>query len=210
MDPAAEDPAEKGGAGRAEVVAADVEGGEVGRARPVGQHERRRIVEARVLQVERHRLRVHHWSPAEKQATVKELQTAETDLKQALAYAEAKWGAGTPRGMPESQARSNQQLAEALTVIDNDRHLILHAQWEEKADGEWAARTRKQEEADKRKVKESYDARLKSVDKEITQKLEQQKKELAQKKQQAAAQIRAEFKAAIKTIDDQIKQLRGK
>ncbi len=154
------------------------------------------------------RLTVHRWNVAEKEATVLELAAAEVDLQQALAFAVRMWGPGTPAGMPESQIKSNQQLATGLTTIDNVRHLIRYAQWEEKVDAAWKDRVKKHEAEERQKVRAAYDARLKGVDKEVSQHLESRKKELGQKKQQATAQTKAQYHAVIVQIDSQINRLR--
>jgi hypothetical protein len=158
-----------------------------------------------------HRLKVHRWSAAERGATVRDLAAAEADLQQALAYSRSHYGAGTPAGMPESQAKSDQQLAAVLPVIDNMRHLILHAQWEEHQDVLWADRLKKQEKAEKDKVRAAYSAKLKALDHPATAKGgNAHKDQLAHQREQAMAKTKARYAAQIKMIDDQIKQLKKK
>ena len=158
-----------------------------------------------------YRLKVHRWSAGECEATVRELAVAETDLQQALVYSRSHYGAGTPAAMPKSQAKSDQQLAAALPAIDNMRHLILHAQWEEHQDALWSDRVKKKEKAEQAKVRAAYSAKLKALDHPATPKGgNAQKDQLAQQRHEATATIKARYAAQIKTIDDQIKQLKKK
>jgi hypothetical protein len=158
-----------------------------------------------------HRLKVHHWSAVEREATVRDLAAAEADLQQPLVYSKSHYGAGTPAGMPGSQAKSDQQLAAALPVIDNMRHLILHAQWEEHQDALWADRLKKKEKADKDKVRAAYSTKLKALDYLATAKgVNAHNDQLGQQRQQATVTTRAMYAAQIKKIDDQIKQLKKK
>jgi hypothetical protein len=154
------------------------------------------------------RLNTHRWLKGEREGTVKTLQAAEIDLQNALAYSANKWGIGTPKGMPEGQAASNRQLANGLTTIDNIRGLILYAQWEENVDKTWREGMRKREAGEIHKTRAAFNARIKSVDKEVARNIEQQKKQLEQNKRQAATQARATIAAAIRQIDAQIKQLK--
>jgi hypothetical protein len=156
------------------------------------------------------RLNTHRWLRGEREGTVKNLQWAEKDLKNALAYSANKWGIGTPKGMPKAQAASNKQLADGLTTIDHTRGLVLHAQWEERVDKTWREGIRKREAKEIHETKASFNAKIKSVDREVAQNIEQQKKQLEQNKHQAANQVKANIAAAIKQIDAQINRLKKK
>jgi hypothetical protein len=156
------------------------------------------------------RLNIHRWLKGEREGTVKNLQAAERDLQNALAYSANKWGVGTPRGMPKAQAASNKQLADGLITIDNTRGLILYAQWEEGLDKTWAQGIKKREAGEIHQTKATFSARIKNVDKEVAQHIEQHKKQLVQNKVQAIAQTKTQTAAAIKQIDAQIRQMKKK
>ncbi len=155
------------------------------------------------------RVTIHHWPRGEREGTVKHLAAAEGDLQNALAYSANKWGVGTPKGMPKSQLASNEQLASALITIDNTRGLVQYAQWEEGVDHKWGEGVRRQRAEEIHKTKAAFDARIKSVDKEVGHHIEQAKKQLEAKKKQSIAQTKAHYAAAIKQIDAQIKHLKS-
>jgi len=142
-------------------------------------------------------------TPPARAAAGRDLGLAHHALERALDYSRKHYGPGKPMSMPESQARSDQQLEQTLPILEKSHHLLQAVDHEIKD-----FKQEKQQILARRNVQiQEAHQPIHVLNKQI-QSGEQQLQQVPKKREEAKQAARQTTEAQIKALQDEIKRLK--